>query len=451
MRRAIFTAVALLFAALGATAQSTGEVHDHSMMMDVSPFSQAEHLAHLRELVAAKSIHAPAIPQPTSVVSGATVKSFNIIARSFAFIVDPSPFIVNQGDIVDITLSVPGNDAAVFGHGILMETYIENGVDCGRNQTQHIQFTATTPGESFAFVCTQPDCGTGHSSMFGTMKVLAVQNPAPTITTIVPATGSIAGGTVVTISGTGFSNPTVKFGGIAATAVTSTATSITATTPAHAAGAVAVLVTNADSQSATKANGFTYALPNPTISNISPNTGPTSGGTPITITGTNFQSGATVTIGALPATEVNVVNSTTITARTPLGPATQQLAVDVSVTNPDSSKGTATGGFTYTVPALSIVSVTPNIVLPAGAAGAGPVVVTIFGSGFTSALTSSVSVGGVAATNVQVTDPVTMHATFPARAAGTADVVVTVGATSVTLKNGFSWQNAPSKHRSVNH
>lgn len=449
MRRAIFTAAALLFAALGATAQSTTEVHDHSM--ELSPFSQAEHLAHLREVVAAKSIHDPVIPQPAS-VSGAAVKNFTITARSFSFTIDPSPFVVNQGDIVNITLKVPAGDPSAVGHGILMETYIENGLDCQTGHSVDFQFTATTKGEAFAFVCDITDCGSGHNSMFGSMKVLAVANPAPTITSIVPNSGSIAGGTSVTINGTGFlSNPTVKFGGVNATGVSATATSITATTPAHAAGKVDVVVTNSDSQSATLTQGFTYALPNPTISSVSPNTGPTTGGTAVTITGTNFQSGATVTFGALPATDVNVVSATSITARTPLGPATQQLAVDVKVTNPDNSNGTATGAFTYTVPALAVISVSPNSALPTGATGAGPVVVTIFGAGFTTAVASSVNVGGVAATNVQVVDAVTMRATVPARATGTGDVVVTVGTNSATLKNGFSWQNAPAKHRAIKH
>jgi hypothetical protein len=284
--------------------------------------------------------------------------------------------------------------------------------------------------------------------MSGIMIVKAVVNPAPAISSIAPTSGSNAGGTSVTITGTGFlSGATVKFGGTLATNVTVTSTSITATTPAHAVGKADVVVTNTDSQSATLTQGFTYALPAPAITDISPATGPTSGGTQITITGTNFQDGATVKIGASPATDVNVVSATSITTRTPLGPATEQLTVDVVVTNPDSSKATATGGFTYSVPPLAVISVTPNIVLPLGAAGAGPVVVTIFGAGFTTALATTVTVDGVAATAVQVIDPVTLHATFPARPAATKDVVVTVGSTSATLKNGFSWQNAPSRHR----
>ena len=62
----------------------------------------------------------------------------------------------------------------------------------------------------------------------------------------------------------------------------------------------------------------------PTVSSVSPSSGSVSGGTPITITGTGFVAGATVEIGqgggagptAIPASEVVVVSSTEITAKT---------------------------------------------------------------------------------------------------------------------------------------
>ncbi len=440
MPRAIFTAVALLFVTIGAVAQE----HDHSMAM--TPIAQEEHLAHLRELVASMSSHGPVIPQPDS-VSGAAVKNFTVTAKSFSFTISPSPFTVNQGDAVTITLTVPSNDPSTVGHGILMEGYIENGVDCPKGQSKQIQFTATTAG-TFGFVCDIPDCGSGHSLMSGNFTVVKVANPAPTVSSIAPTSGSQAGGTAVTITGTGFlSGATVKFGGTPATNVTVvSATSITATAPAHAAGKVDVVVTNSDGQSATLAQSFTYALPAPTISGVSPATGPTSGLTPVTITGTNFQSGATVTFGTRPATDVTVVSATSITARTPLGPAGTQLAVNVVVTNPDATTVTANNAFTYTVPALTVVSVTPNLAVPNA-----PITITIFGAGFTSAVSSSVTVAGVAATNVQVIDPVTIHATLPSHPAGTGDVVVTSGSTSATLTNGFSWQNPPPKRRAVKH
>ncbi len=85
-------------------------------------------------------------------------------------------------------------------------------------------------------------------------------NPAPTVSAMSPASGTTAGGTPVTITGTGFlAGATVSFGGTAATGVTvANGTTITATAPAHAAGAVSVVVKNTDAQTGTLNNGYTY-------------------------------------------------------------------------------------------------------------------------------------------------------------------------------------------------
>ena len=64
----------------------------------------------------------------------------------------------------------------------------------------------------------------------------------------------------------------------------------------------------------------------------------------MTITGTNFATGATVTFGGTAATSVVVVNSTTITATTPPGSAG---AVTVTVKRRRQS-GSQASGFTYT-------------------------------------------------------------------------------------------------------
>ncbi|MEU1592770.1 IPT/TIG domain-containing protein [Streptomyces sp. NPDC005708] len=88
----------------------------------------------------------------------------------------------------------------------------------------------------------------------------AFQPPAPTITTVVPSTGPIAGGTVVTISGTNLGGVTaVTFGVTPGTALTvQSDTTLTVTTPATAAGAKDVVVTSAGG-SATKTGGFTFS------------------------------------------------------------------------------------------------------------------------------------------------------------------------------------------------
>jgi hypothetical protein len=161
------------------------------------------------------------------------------------------------------------------------------------------------------------------------------------VTNVAPTSGPTAGGTAVTITGTDFvSGATVTFGGTAATGVTVVnATTITATTPVHAAGAVDVTVTNPDTKSGTFIDGYTYVAP-PTVTSVAPVSGLDTGGTAVTITGTNFVSGATVTFGGTAATGVTFVNSTSITATTPAHAAG---AVDVVVTNPDTQSGTLTG------------------------------------------------------------------------------------------------------------
>ena len=93
----------------------------------------------------------------------------------------------------------------------------------------------------------------------------AVPAPAPTLTSISPTSGTTAGGTGVTITGTGFyaggssaAVSAVTFGGANATNYTVTSdTSITATTPAGMTGAQDVVVATPGG-SATLPGGFTY-------------------------------------------------------------------------------------------------------------------------------------------------------------------------------------------------
>jgi hypothetical protein len=190
----------------------------------------------------------------------------------------------------------------------------------------------------------------GVPSVASSILLSSSSTPAPTVTSISPNSGTINGGTAVTITGTGFlAGATVSLGGTAATGVTVVnSTSITATTPAHAAGTVNVVVTNSDTQSGTLTQGFTYTTvsnPPPTLTGVSPASGTAAGGTSVTITGTGFLAGQTVSLGGTPATGVTVVSSTTITATTPAHAAG---AVDVVVSNAEQHAGTLPNGYTYT-------------------------------------------------------------------------------------------------------
>jgi hypothetical protein len=84
--------------------------------------------------------------------------------------------------------------------------------------------------------------------------------PAPTVDTLSPATGPAAGGTVVTVNGDNLTGTTgVTFGGTAGTALkVETDNRLKVTAPAHAAGAVSVVV-NTSHGNVTKATAYTYA------------------------------------------------------------------------------------------------------------------------------------------------------------------------------------------------
>ncbi len=88
----------------------------------------------------------------------------------------------------------------------------------------------------------------------------------------------------------------------------------------------------------------------PTVTSLTPATGTTLGGTSVTITGTGFLTGATVTIGAVACTSVVVVSGTSITCVTGAHAAYTTFAADVTVTNLDDQAGTLEDGFSYVAP-----------------------------------------------------------------------------------------------------
>lgn len=195
----------------------------------------------------------------------------------------------------------------------------------------------------------------------------------------VAASASVArvGGATVTLTLTakgasdnllGFGGATVTFGtsGGTGTGTIGSVTDVgdgtyTAAFTGTANGLTAITITaaiNGDTVTTTMPTIRVYDTP--TVSAISPASGSAAGGASVTITGTKFDSAATVTIGGAAATSVVVVSTTSITCVTPSG---TDGAQDVVVTNTDVS-GTLTGGYTYSTYA------TPNILNNASFEGA---------------------------------------------------------------------------------
>ena len=104
--------------------------------------------------------------------------------------------------------------------------------------------------------------------------------------------------------------------------------------------------------------------PSPTISAVTPDVGPVTGNTPVTLTGTNFLPGVTtVAICGLPAPGVTVASTTSLTALTPAVAGPGSCGVEVATT---AGAGTLPAAFTYYRPA-SVTSLTPSLASPSPA------------------------------------------------------------------------------------
>ncbi len=191
--------------------------------------------------------------------------------------------------------------------------------------------------------------GGGNPSPLRAALYAAPAPKPPDVTSIDPTSGSTAGGTAFTIKGTDFDGafaPT--FDGVAAPnyAVSGNGKQITGTTPAHAAGPVTVTVTTANGSDTV---GYTYVTPpptpGPTVTGLSPSSGVSTGGTSVTITGTNLTGATAVTFEGVAATSFVVNSATQITAVSPAG---SPGIADVLVTTPGgTSTDTTADDFTY--------------------------------------------------------------------------------------------------------
>ncbi|MCP4530114.1 MAG: IPTL-CTERM sorting domain-containing protein [Delftia sp.] len=256
---------------------------------------------------------------------------------------------------------------------------------------------------------------------------------APAITAIHPIAGPTAGGTPVILTGSGFTSATpsgaVQFGSTAANYTVNSDTQITAIAPPGAAGTVDITVSTVGGTSATSAGDrFTYAQA-PTTASITPTTGPSAGGTQITLTGTHLSAASTVKFGNQSATGVSVVSDTQLTAISPPGTGT----VDLTVTTPGGTSAiTGTARFSYAgVPSITGLSTQHGPV-------AGGTQVLISGSGFTAA--TSVKFGTAEAAGFTVDSATRITANAPPGSSGIVSV-------SVTTPEGTSPASAVAQFR----
>ena len=205
--------------------------------------------------------------------------------------------------------------------------------------------------------------------------------------------------------------------------------SVTATTPPGIAGLVDVVVSNIYRSVVGKAT-FTYGGVAPFVGSVAPTIGPTSGGTTLTIQGTNLENTLSVTVGGV-ATTILSKSSNRVMTKTQsgvIGPA------DVVVTTTNGSV-TQSNAFAYTngggyVP--TITSLTPN----SGDANGGTLV-TIQGTNFLN--TMSVSFSGTES-SFGINSNTEIMAITPTGNSGLGNIVVTTyQGESCTAEDAFSY------------
>jgi eukaryotic-like serine/threonine-protein kinase len=268
----------------------------------------------------------------------------------------------------------------------------------------------------------------------------------PVITGITPDDGPMAGGTSVSITGSGLADASmVSFGGAAGTITSDSGSRITVTSP-PGLGVARVTVTTGGG---TATGTFTYNLkishptptpvvivsPAPVIFAVYPRSGPTSGGTPVTITGQNL-SGATVRFGGLDGA-VSTDSSTEITVISPADASDYRLNIPIVNITVATAGGTVSAGiFTYVAP-LPPPKLAPAItsISPASAGESTTITLYIYGMNLSGATSVSFGTKGngaiisVSSTEIEVTAP---------EFCGTVNVTVTTPGGTATSPDQFS-------------
>ncbi|MBA2353418.1 MAG: IPT/TIG domain-containing protein, partial [Acidobacteria bacterium] len=307
----------------------------------------------------------------------------NEVTVSMPFVASSTPAISSVSPATGATTG--GTTVIVTGSGFVTGAVVRFGTTAGTVLTLTSNaITVRTPAGSAGAVAVSV---TNPNGVSVSRPSVFTYGTAPTVSSVAPAVGVPSGGTSVTIRGTNFrAGMIVRFDGLPAVVSSVTTTTLVARTPAHAAGTVTVTVLNSDGQGVQLPAAFTYRAVAPTLTAVSPTSGPAAGGTDVTLYGTNFQAGAKVAVGTLQATVV----STTATRMVVRMPAHAAGLVGVTVANPDALLASKANAYSYQGQPPTITVVEPNHGTPTGGNS-----VTVRGGPF--GVGTSVTIGGLAA------------------------------------------------------
>jgi hypothetical protein len=279
----------------------------------------------------------------------------------------------------------------------------------------------------------------------GTSAADVFSYTTPQATSLFPIAGPLAGGTSVTITGTGFGGPTtVSFGGTQAPSVSvPSSTQVVAVSPPLGAPRTVTVVVTSNGTSTT-AGSFSYDPP-PTLASVAPDAGSAGGGTAVTVTGTGFLHG--VAVSFVPAGSPNVASTvapssvdpqgTWLTVTTPaIGILPPAGVFDIVVfTSGGQTSVSPADQFAYGAPTVTGVS-PPGGLLNAGTA------VTITGTGFVPG--AAVSFGQLNGIGVVVLSPTAITVTSPVTStSGIVGVTVSTAAGSSPGSSAATFTDGP--------
>lgn len=259
-----------------------------------------------------------------------------------------------------------------------------------------------------------------------------IYDGVPTVAALSPLYGAPAGGTTVTITGTGFlSASEVRFGDATASFAIVNDATIIATSPAVAAGMVDITITNPTGTSATVTPDQYVFGAIPVVTGVSPTFGSTAGGNTVTVTGVNFDDA--ISIEFEPGNNGSGLVQVSPTELTVIAPSHIGGQVDLVVTNLAGTSDVAIGdGYIYDdVPTL-------NSVTPSTGTSAGGTTVAINGTGYLSV--TAVHFGGTLGTGLVIHDDSNLSVTSPT-GTGTVDVAVTnpTGTSTVVTADHYTY------------
>jgi hypothetical protein len=323
-----------------------------------------------------------------------------------------------------------GGQVRVLGQGLSTASHLRFGaIEAVFFGVDDGTLTATVPpGPGAGPVDVSVETAQGNAELFSGYIYFDPTAAGLSVVSAWPTHGPAAGDSAVTVVGSGFdASTTFQVGGSSAMVLAlpdpHVAVVMVQAGPANQWVAVSA---SAGAAQASLGHGYHYNL---ALGSVSPPSGASEGGDPVTLRGAGFTSGLEVFFAGLPATDVSTSSATAVAATTPVGSGAAEVRVRDAADH--QNEAVLSPGFTFVEP-VTVGRVSPDL-----GAIAGGTYVTVLGTGF--ATGTSVLFGTTPLKDLRVIDAHTITGHSPPGAVGAVDVAVKLGASKDVSPGAFSY------------